>query len=192
MAPFGRSFLKARLKSRSEGKELVPGKEIQVWVWQEEKIVCGITKHTTCVDVVQALLEDHRSTPENRRAPLGEPAEFCLLERWKGFERALPPLTRILRLWNAWGDQRRFVQFVLVKAGECAPRSGNVSSRPKGALSKSRSRSTRGEQGPAQYVRSLPVDRQKRMVRKAFRKLEKIRDREGVSGTRGRSADWFS
>ncbi|MBN3304082.1 RASF9 protein, partial [Amia calva] len=31
------------------------------------------------------------------------------------------------------------------------------------------------DQGPAQYVKSLPVDKQKRMVKKAFRKLEKLR-----------------
>ncbi|KAJ8269051.1 hypothetical protein COCON_G00116580 [Conger conger] len=169
MAPFGRNFLKARLRNRSESKDkaLPAGEEIQVWVCQEEKVVCGVSKHTTCVDVVQALLEDHKTAAEDKRSLQGEPKEYCLVERWKGFERALPPLTRILRLWKAWGDEKSFVQFVLVKASESA----SQSSESKGALSKSKG----SEQGPAQYVKSLPVARQKRMVRKAFRKLEKIR-----------------
>ncbi|KAG5830399.1 hypothetical protein ANANG_G00310210, partial [Anguilla anguilla] len=89
MAPFGKKFLKARLKNRSEGRDGEPGKEIQVWVRREEKTVCGLTKHTTCAEVVQALLEDRASRPPD--AGGAAPAEYCLLERWKGFERALPP-----------------------------------------------------------------------------------------------------
>ncbi|MCJ8733254.1 hypothetical protein PDJAM_G00221150 [Pangasius djambal] len=171
MAPFGRNFLKARLKSRSKETEETPAKEIQVLVGKEEKVVSGVTKHTTCADVVQALLEDHKTIPEGKRFLHGEPKDFCLLERWKGFERALPPLTRILRLWNAWGDERPFIQFVLVKTSEFVPKRASKS---KGLRSK------RWEQGPAQYARNLPVERQKRMVKKAFRKLEKMQ-KEGSS-----------
>lgn len=144
---------------------MTPAKEIQVFVGKEEKVVSGVTKHTTCADVVQALLEDLKTIPESKRVLHGEPKEFCLLERWKGFERALPPLTRILRLWNAWGDERPFIQFVLVKTSDFVPKRA---SRTKGLRSK------RWEQGPAQYTRNLPVERQKRMVKKAFRKLEKM------------------
>ncbi|KAL7878694.1 hypothetical protein AOLI_G00096680 [Acnodon oligacanthus] len=170
MAPFGRHFLKARLKNRTKDAEETPGKEIQVLVCQEEKIVSGVTKHTTCADVVQALLEDHKTIPESKRLLHGEPKEFCLLERWKGFERALPPLTRILRLWNAWGAERPFIQFVLVKASDFVPSSTGAK-----RATKSRGvRSKRWEQGPAQYAKTLPVERQKRMVKKAFRKLEKM------------------
>ncbi|XP_072551464.1 ras association domain-containing protein 9 [Salminus brasiliensis] len=170
MAPFGRHFLKARLKNRSKDAEETPGKEIQVLVCQEEKIVSGVTKHTTCADVVQALLEDHKAVPESKRLLHGEAKEFCLLERWKGFERALPPLTRILRLWNAWGEERPFIQFVLVKASDFVPSSTGAkrATKVRGVKSK------RWEQGPAQYAKTLPVERQKRMVKKAFRKLEKM------------------
>ncbi|KAI5098122.1 ras association domain-containing protein 9 [Silurus meridionalis] len=148
----------------NETKE-APAKEIQVLVGKEDKVVSGVTKHTTCADVVQALLEDHKTLPESKRLLHGEPKEFCLLERWKGFERALPPLTRILRLWNAWGDERPFIQFVLVKTSEFIPKRASKS---KGLRSK------RWEQGSVQYSRTLPVERQKRMVKKAFRKLEKM------------------
>ncbi|KAM4618171.1 ras association domain-containing protein 9 [Polymixia lowei] len=167
MAPFGKNFLKARLKNRTKNEEPVVGKEIQVTVCNEDKVVCGVTKHTTCADMVQALLDDHKSVPESKRLLHGDPKDFCLVERWKGFERALPPLTRILRLWNAWGDQKSFIQFILVKTSDFVPQSGKKG-KPKGVKAK------RYERGPAQYPQTLPAERQKRMVKKAFRKLEKL------------------
>lgn len=124
--------------------------------------------------MVQALLEDHKTIPESKRLLHGEPKEFCLLERWKGFERALPPLTRILRLWNAWGDERPFIQFVLVKTCEFVPKRASKSKKLK---------SKRWEQGPVQYTRNLPVERQKRMVKKAFRKLERMQKAESSEGS---------
>lgn len=134
----------------------------------EEKVVCGVTKHTTCADMIQALLEDHKSIPESKRLLHGEPRDFCLVERWKGFERALPPLTRILRLWYAWGDQRPFIKFILVKTSDFVPQPTKKGGKSKGAKLK------RYEHGHAQYPQSLPVEKQKRMVKKAFRKLEKL------------------
>ncbi|XP_051513205.1 ras association domain-containing protein 9-like [Myxocyprinus asiaticus] len=171
MAPFGRNLLKARLKNRSKAAEETPGKEIQVLVCQEEKVLCGVTKHTTCADMVKALLEDHKTIPEIKRLLHGEPKDFCILERWKGFERALPPLTRILRLWNAWGDERPFIQFVLVKTSEFVPSSKGT----KRMLKSRGTRSKRRDQGPAQSAKTVSAEKQKRMVKKAFRKLEKIR-----------------
>ncbi|XP_061750414.1 ras association domain-containing protein 9 [Nerophis ophidion] len=165
MAPFGRNFLKARLKSRTKDSEVVTGKEIQVTVCKEEKVVCGVTKHTTCADIIQALLDDHRSIAESKRLLHGESKDFCLLERWKGFERALPPLTRILRLWNAWGDQRPFIQFVLVKTSDFVPTRAM-----KGPKTRSSSKAVRS----VKNLQTLPVDKQKRVVKKVFRKLEKI------------------
>lgn len=144
------------------------GKEIQVTVCSEEKVVCGVTKHTTCADMIQALLDDHRSVPESKRLLHGEPKDFCLVERWKGFERALPPLTRILRLWYAWGDQRPFIQFILVKTSEFVPQPTKKPGPSKGAKPK------RLEHGRAQHGQAVPAERQKRMVKKAFRKLEKL------------------
>ncbi|XP_028307566.1 ras association domain-containing protein 9 [Gouania willdenowi] len=168
MAPFGKNFLKARLKNRTKDVEPVVGKEIQVTVCNEEKVVCGVTKHTTCADMIQALLDDHKSIPESKRLLHGEPKDFCLVERWKGFERALPPLTRILRLWYAWGDQRSFIQFILVKTSDFVPQTPKKAVKAKGARPK------RWDNGRGQYSQSLPVEKQKRMVKKAFRKLEKL------------------
>ncbi|XP_031726365.1 ras association domain-containing protein 9 [Anarrhichthys ocellatus] len=168
MAPFGKNFLKARQKNRTKDAEPVEGKEIQVTVCNEDKVVCGVTKHTTCADMIQALLDDHKSIPESKRLLHGEAKDFCLVERWKGFERALPPLTRILRLWHAWGDQRPSIQFTLVKTSDFVPQSAKKGGKSTGVKPK------RWEHGRAQYSQPLPVERQKRMVKKAFRKLEKL------------------
>ncbi|CAL8322308.1 unnamed protein product [Gadus morhua 'NCC'] len=183
MAPFGKGFLKARLKNNrtKEREATAAGKEIQITVCGQEKVVCGVTKHTTCADMVQALLEDHRGAPEGKqgspegqRAPpgglRGEAQDFCLVERWKGLERALPPLTRILRLWSAWGDQKPLIHFHLVRVSDFVARSSRKGPpegpRPPGARPK---RAERGG-GP----QPLGEERQKRMVKKAFRKLEKL------------------
>ncbi|XP_052388253.1 ras association domain-containing protein 9-like [Carassius gibelio] len=179
MAPFGKNFLKARLKNRSKVVEETPGKEIQVLVCREEKVVCGVTKHTTCADVVKALLEDQQTLPDSKRLLHGEPKDFCILEWWKGFERALPPLTRILRLWNAWGDEKPFIQFVLMKISDFVPSSIGAK-----RASKSRGvRSKRWGQGTAQYPKTVSAEKQKRMVNKAFRKLEKIQKTETSEGS---------
>ncbi|XP_037539026.1 ras association domain-containing protein 9 [Nematolebias whitei] len=147
--------------------EPVVGKEIQVTVCNEEKVVCGVTKHTTCADMIQALLEDHKTLPESKRLMHGDPKDFCLVERWKGFERALPPLTRILRLWYAWGDQRPFIQFVLVKTSDFVPHTAKKGGKYKGMKPK------RWDSNPT-HAHPLPADKQKRLVKKAFRKLEKL------------------
>ncbi|MGH0180348.1 UNVERIFIED_CONTAM: hypothetical protein FKN15_004083 [Acipenser sinensis] len=147
------------------------GKEIQVWVCQEEKVVSGLTKHTTCSDVVQALLEEHQNTAGDKSLLIGSPREYCLVERWRGFERALPPLTRILRLWKAWGDEKAYLQFVLVKTDVFVPQPGWRSSETKQTHTKDR----RWNHGPAQDMKSMPVKKQKKMVKRAFRKLEKMK-----------------
>uniref|UniRef100_H3BX89 Ras association domain family member 9 n=1 Tax=Tetraodon nigroviridis TaxID=99883 RepID=H3BX89_TETNG len=168
MAPFGKNFLKARLKNRSKDADPVAGKEIQVTVCNEEKVVCGVTKHTTCADMIQALLEDHKSASESKRLLHGEPKDFCLVERWKGFERALPPLTRILRLCYAWGDQRPFISFTLVRNSDFVPHPAKRGGKPKGVRPK------RWDPSRGQHQQPVPADRQKRIVKKAFRKLEKL------------------
>lgn len=167
---------------RKKDAEPVVGKEIQVSVCNEEKVVCGVTKHTTCADMIQALLDDHKSIPESKRLLHGEPKDFCLVERWKGFERALPPLTRILRLWYAWGDQRPLIQFILVKTSDFVPHPIKKGGKPKGAKPR------RWEHSRAQYTQSLPVERQKRIVKKAFRKLEKLH-KEGKSSPGAEEVD---
>ncbi|MEJ1272552.1 Ras association (RalGDS/AF-6) domain family (N-terminal) member 9 [Cricetulus griseus] len=146
-------------------------KEIVVWVCQEEKIVCGLTKRTTSTDVIQALLEEHEATFGEKRFLLGKASDYCIVEKWRGSERALPPLTRILKLWKAWGDEQANMQFVLVKTDAFLPVPLWRTAETKLVQNSEKP----WELSPANYMKTLPPDKQKRIVRKTFRKLAKIK-----------------
>ncbi|XP_019370364.1 PREDICTED: ras association domain-containing protein 9 [Gavialis gangeticus] len=172
MAPFGRSVLKARHPARSSSKDMASNeREIVVWVCQEEKIVCGLTKRTTCVEVIQALLEEHQATCGEKKFLFGKASDYCIIEKWRGSERVLPPLTKILRLWKAWGEEQPNLHFVLVKSDAFLPFPLWRTAEAKVVQNVER----QWELSPANYMKTLPVDKQKRIVRKTFRKLAKLK-----------------
>ncbi|NXG15667.1 RASFA protein, partial [Grallaria varia] len=153
-------------------------RKISVWICQEEKLISGLSRRTTCSDVVRVLLEDshHRrqrpAPPEPSGGMLsGPPHSYCIVEKWRGFERILPNKTKILRLWVAWGDEQENVRFVLVRSEASLPNAGPRSAEARVVLSKERP--GRGL-GAARASLALTQERQRRVVRKAFRKLAKI------------------
>ncbi|XP_032548236.1 ras association domain-containing protein 10 [Chiroxiphia lanceolata] len=153
-------------------------RKISVWICQEEKLISGLSRRTTCSDVVRVLLEDsyHRrqrpAPPEPGGGMLsGPPHSYCIVEKWRGFERILPNKTKILRLWVAWGDEQENVRFVLVRSEASLPNAGPRSAEARVVLSKERP--GRGL-GAARASLALTQERQRRVVRKAFRKLAKI------------------
>ncbi|XP_037378585.1 ras association domain-containing protein 10 [Talpa occidentalis] len=185
-------------------------KKISVWICQEEKLVSGLSRRTTCSDVVRVLLEDgcrrRRKQRRGRRrgaagdAPgpgellealdeddededealtqsmlCGPPQCYCIVEKWRGFERILPNKTRILRLWAAWGDEQENVRFVLVRSEASLPNAGPRSAEARVVLSRERPCTTRGVQ-PRPNV-TMTQEKQRRVVRKAFRKLAKLNRR---------------
>ncbi|XP_048404995.1 ras association domain-containing protein 9-like [Stegostoma tigrinum] len=151
------------------------GAKLSVWVCQEEKVVCGLTKRTSCAQVVRALLRDHLAHAGDTRLLHAPARDYCLAEKWRGFERLLPPATKLLRLWLSWGSERRNVRFVLVKWDARLPLPGLRSAEAK-VVPSSSGEGQRGERRPAgRSVRDLPRDKQRRMVRKAFRKLAKMK-----------------
>ncbi|NXB75406.1 RASFA protein, partial [Donacobius atricapilla] len=101
----------------------------------------------------------------------GPPHSYCIVEKWRGFERILPNKTKILRLWVAWGDEQENVRFVLVRSEASLPNAGPRSAEARVVLSKERP--GRGL-GAARASLALTQERQRRVVRKAFRKLAKI------------------
>uniref|UniRef100_A0A8C5THE3 Ras association domain family member 10 n=1 Tax=Malurus cyaneus samueli TaxID=2593467 RepID=A0A8C5THE3_9PASS len=171
------------LVSRHFGRSPTPlvlsfAAEISVWICQEEKLISGLSRRTTCSDVVRVLLEDshHRrqrpAPPEPAGGMLsGPPHSYCIVEKWRGFERILPNKTKILRLWVAWGDEQENVRFVLVRSEASLPNAGPRSAEARVVLS--RERPGRGL-GAARTSLALTQERQRRVVRKAFRKLAKI------------------
>lgn len=186
-------------------------KKISVWICQEEKLVSGLSRRTTCSDVVRVLLEDgwrrrRKQRRGRRRGPAsdppgpgelpeppldeddeddedmlppgllcGPPQCYCIVEKWRGFERILPNKTRILRLWAAWGDEQENVRFVLVRSEASLPNAGPRSAEARVVLSRERPCSARG--APARPSLALTQEKQRRVVRKAFRKLAKLNRR---------------
>uniref|UniRef100_A0A8C8RD47 Ras association domain-containing protein 9 n=1 Tax=Pelusios castaneus TaxID=367368 RepID=A0A8C8RD47_9SAUR len=172
MAPFGRNLLKTRHKNRSPTKNMASDeREIVVWVCQEEKIVCGLTKRTTCAEVIQALLEEHQATFGEKRFLFGQCSDYCIIEKWRGSERVLPPMTKMLKLWKAWGEEQPNLHFVLVKSDAFLPL-------PLWRIAEAKivqNLERQWELSPANYMKMLPMDKQKRIVRKTFRKLAKLK-----------------
>ncbi|XP_062974839.1 ras association domain-containing protein 10 [Elgaria multicarinata webbii] len=169
-------------------------KQISVWICQEEKLISGLSRRTTCSDVVRVLLEDSKQRRGGRRqqqqqlASLqecgggmlsGPPHSYCMVEKWRGFERILPNKTKILRLWSAWGDEQENVRFVLVRSEASLPNTGPRSAEARVVPSKD-SPCQHGLGAAARRASlALSQERQRRVVRKAFRKLAKINKRKG-------------
>ncbi|KAJ1177486.1 hypothetical protein NDU88_002741 [Pleurodeles waltl] len=148
--------------------------KISVWVCQEEKLVSGLSRRTTCSDVVRVLLENQGQEPEwgpGGGMLAGPPQAYCIVEKWRGFERTLPNKTRILRLWAAWGEEQDNVRFVLVKSEASLPNSGPRSAEARVVLSKESPCNLRDS---SKAPMALTQEKQRRVVRKAFRKLAKI------------------
>ncbi|XP_043980215.1 ras association domain-containing protein 10 [Gambusia affinis] len=156
--------------------------KVSVWVCREEKLVSGLTKRTTCADVVRVLLEDQNLQQGAAAAMLsGSPQSYCVVEKWRGFERILPNKTKILRLWSAWGDEQENVRFVLVKSEASLPNNGPRSAEARvvpsresggpGGLLKGTAKSC---WVAAAAAANLSQEKQRRIVRKAFRKLDKM------------------
>ncbi|XP_010881853.1 ras association domain-containing protein 10 [Esox lucius] len=146
--------------------------KVSVWVCREEKLVSGLSKRTTCADVVKVLLEDQNLQQGASAAMLsGTPQSYCIVEKWRGFERFLPNKTKILRLWSAWGDEQENVRFVLVKNEASLPNNGPRSAEARVVQSKD---SPCVFKGAARTTMAFSQEKQRRIVRKAFRKLDKI------------------
>ncbi|CAB1313544.1 unnamed protein product [Coregonus sp. 'balchen'] len=146
--------------------------KVSVWVCREEKLVSGLSKRTTCADVVKVLLEDQNLQQGASAAMLsGTPQSYCIVEKWRGFERILPNKTKILRLWSAWGDEQENVRFVLVKNEASLPNNGPRSAEARVVQSKDNPCVFKGA---ANTTMAFSQEKQRRIVRKAFRKLDKI------------------
>lgn len=144
--------------------------KISVWVCREEKLVFGLSKRTACSDVVKVLLEDQDAQQHHGLST----ASYFIVEKWRGFERILPNKTKLLRLWVAWGDEQSNVKFVLVKSdASLAVNHGARSAEARVVLSNKHCVTKATPLSPV-AMGGIPPEKQRRVVRKAFRKLEKI------------------
>ncbi|PSN58446.1 hypothetical protein C0J52_02781 [Blattella germanica] len=103
--------------------------EIPVWVNSRLRWVTGIGRKTTCDDVIAVLLkgeEDGKARPVESSSQKEAPG-FAIMERWRRMERPLDGRSRILRVWNAWGDAQNEVKFTLKRVSDWDADSGRGS-----------------------------------------------------------------
>ncbi|XP_042211747.1 ras association domain-containing protein 10-like [Homarus americanus] len=102
--------------------------EIGVWVEGVQKWVTGVTRRTTCHDIIKALLR----AQHNGRADDSDVIQYVIVERWRKVERPLDHEQRILKVWRTWGEAVGEVRFSLrrVRDGENGGVNNNSSGRP--------------------------------------------------------------
>uniref|UniRef100_A0A182LTF5 Ras-associating domain-containing protein n=1 Tax=Anopheles culicifacies TaxID=139723 RepID=A0A182LTF5_9DIPT len=90
--------------------------EIPIWIRGEARFVSGINATTTCSNIIRALIDDEIQNgnygPEDV-AVSRDVSDYVIIERWREVEQVLTGDTRILSIWNAWGDAKNEVQFRL-------------------------------------------------------------------------------
>ena len=147
---------------------MTPSAEIPFWIHDRPKWISGITRQTTCQDILHALVKaerksngnnlgvntlnsrnnqnsrDRNSSSNGRSSntnslPRGSTKlknseqrdkngtderreditcrkisrQLALVEQWRGVERPLSGSSRILKLWNAWGQEKSQVKFTI-------------------------------------------------------------------------------
>ena len=81
--------------------------EIPFWVYDRPKWISGITPSTSCEDILRSLASFLQPEDSNRKS-----AKLILTEKWRDVERPLAYDAKILKIWTAWGDEKKFVKFV--------------------------------------------------------------------------------
>ncbi|XP_060602604.1 ras association domain-containing protein 10-like isoform X2 [Ruditapes philippinarum] len=86
--------------------------EIPIWVKGTQKWVTGLTKRTTCDDVIYALmyqegLHEHVNT-----------SAYAIFEKWREVERPLQGRTKIVKVWRTWGAEQSNVHLSMRRMDE--------------------------------------------------------------------------
>ena len=158
---------------------MTPSAEIPFWIHDRPKWISGITRQTTCQDILHALVKAERkangnnlgvndftstnkhnsrdrnsvstskssntnSLPRDSKLQSGERDKSChnderreditcrkisrqlaLVEQWRGVERPLSGTSRILKLWNAWGEEKSQVRFTIKRISSSSSKSSS-------------------------------------------------------------------
>ncbi|XP_056320086.1 ras association domain-containing protein 8 [Danio aesculapii] len=94
--------------------------EVKVYVEGVQRIVCGVTKKTTCQEVVIALAR-----------ALGRTGRYTLREKFKDYERNMSPDECLLESLEKYGEQGKEVQLTLKHIG---PSQGEETNQPKAQM----------------------------------------------------------
>ncbi|GFS95769.1 ras association domain-containing protein 10 [Nephila pilipes] len=94
------------------------GTEIPLWIGGLQKWVTGVTKQTTCEEIIKAVLSAnenyhyHKTGGKSHR----DHKHYIIVERWHKVEKPLDPRSRLLKVWNTWGLEQCNVRFLLKRA----------------------------------------------------------------------------
>lgn len=165
---------------------------IAVRVGEEIKEISGLTKSTKCSDVVLALLKEkvvsdmsESSTGANENVNSGdqgvtEPApmsksikelapSYVIVENWRGCEKPIPPRTRILNVWQAWGKEQKHVELSLKKSKNIRFRDGSHHA----ARNRGGTQSERNDADPDHSSLHNMSSHQKRKIRRNMRQYHR-------------------
>ena len=109
--------------------------EIPFWFHDRPKWVSGINRHTTCQDILHSLVKAHADKskrPVEDEAIKATTQQLALVEQWRGVERPLSNSSKILKLWNAWGEERSQVRFVVKRITSSADGTSSGATMPPG------------------------------------------------------------
>ena len=95
------------------------GTDIPLWIGGLQKWVTGVTKQTTCEDIIKAVLssnDTHHHHHHHHKSHQRDHKRYVIVERWHKVERPLDSRSRLLKVWNTWGLEQCNVRFLLKKA----------------------------------------------------------------------------
>nr|KAG5702912.1 hypothetical protein BaRGS_034685 [Batillaria attramentaria] len=81
--------------------------DIPIWVDDVQKWMTGLTRRTTCDDVIYALLYSRGQLETDSTE------HYAVFERWRAVERPLQGRTKIVKVWAAWGAEQPNVQLIV-------------------------------------------------------------------------------
>ncbi|RUS75438.1 hypothetical protein EGW08_016788 [Elysia chlorotica] len=75
-------------------------RDIPVWFSGTQRWMAGLTRRTTCDDVIYAIL--YSSGLHEAEAT----ENYAIFEKWREVERPLSSRTKILKVWASWGEEQ--------------------------------------------------------------------------------------
>lgn len=90
--------------------------EIPVWVRGEQRWISGLNEDTTCGQLVEALLRDE-GLKDDGETMAGKDSlnQYVISEKWRRVEQVLSSSTKVLKIWNSWGESQTEVRCVDTK-----------------------------------------------------------------------------
>ncbi|GFU03898.1 uncharacterized protein NPIL_469181 [Nephila pilipes] len=84
---------------------------IPLWVEGRLVWITGLTKRTTCRDVISSVINFQWGKADG----IHDKWQYKVIERWRWMERHLPGRCKILKIWQSWSEERKNVYFLMKK-----------------------------------------------------------------------------